>query len=239
LFGHWLEDPDDVGWIARRLEIGWRIARPKADTKHRWHDAENYGFLGTMEYLDEADEYDYCNFVVSYKLSDWFAIGASWDQIADVATPRSSNKHQDGEWKESGPSISAILTTPRLFDFLSPYAELGAHFPSASFDAYPWWTLGYPSPEYHASIGSPSTSNGGYRRVIDAEAANSMTLLWGLGLKAYLTENLALDLAYRHIDCDIDANYRQMLKGRTLVDHGSYKIPLSYSQLCFGVRWAF
>ncbi len=239
ILGYKLEDPDDVGWLARRLEIGWRIARAKADEKHCWHEEEKYGFLGTMEYLDEADSYDYCNLVASYKLFDWFAIGATWDRISEVATTRSDDNHQDGEWSEKGPSISAILTTPRLFGIASPYFELGFHFPSASFDPYSWWTLGYPSPAYYEAIGSPSKSNNGYERIITAQEADSMSLLWGIGLKVYVTENIALDLAYRHIDCDIDAQYRRYSNGQLLEDHGSYTIPLSYSQLCFGVRWAF
>ena len=239
VFGHWLEKSDDKGWIAGRLEIGWRVVRPEADTKHRWHDGEGYGFLGTMEYLDEADDYDFLNFVVSYKLTDWFALGATWDRISEVATTRSSDNHQDGEWKESGPSLSAVLTTPRLFDFFSPYAEVGVHFPSGTFDAYPWWANGYPSPAYYASIGSPATLNGSYQRVITAQESDSMTLLWGVGLKFYLADHFAIDLAYRHIDCDIDAEYRLYAGGRMISDHGAYKIPLSYSQLCLGVRWAF
>ncbi len=243
ILGYKLEDPDDVGWRARRVEIGWRIARVKADKKHRWHEAETeeeeYGFLGSMEYLDETDSYDYCNLVASYKIFDWFAIGATWDRISEVATTRSEDNHQDGEWSEKGPSLSAILTTPRLFGIVSPYFELGLHFPSASFDPYSWWTLGYPSPAYYESIGSPSKSNNGYERIITAQEADSITTLWGIGLKVYVTENIALDLAYRHIDCDIDAHYRRYSNGHLLEDHGSYTIPLSYSQLCFGARWAF
>ncbi len=243
IFDYKLENPDDVGWLARRLEIGWRIARIKADKKHCWHEAktkeEEYGFLGSMEYLDETDSYDYCNLVASYKIFDWFAIGATWDRISEVATTRSDDKHQDGEWREKGPSISAILTTPRLFGIASPYFELGFHFPNASFDPYSWWTLGYPSPAYYESIGSPSRSNNGYERIITAQEADAMTLLWGVGLKVYVTENIALDLAYRHIECDIDAQYRLYSNGRMFFDHGSYTIPLNYSQLCVGVRWAF
>lgn len=237
--GGWLEDPDEAGWFAKRLEIGWRVARPKADTKQRWHDAEHYGFLGTMEKFDEADEYDFLNFVISYKLCDWIAIGATWDSISEVATTRSSDNHEDGEWKEHGPSVSAILTTPRIFNLLSPYAEFGLHFPTGTFDPYSWWSLGYPSPAYYSSIGSPATSNGTYRRVITAHESDSTTYLWGVGLKVYVTDNLALDVAYRHIDCDIDAEYRLYSRGRLLSDHGAYKIPLSYTQLCLGIRLAF
>ena len=242
-FGHWLEDPDEVGWIAGRLELGWRIARAKADKKHSWHEAQDgmdeYGFLGSMEYLNETENYHLFNLVASYKLCDWFAIGASWDRISEVATTRSEDNHQDGEWSEKGPSLSAILTTPRILDTVSPYLELGVHFPSASFDPYSWWTLGYPSPAYYESIGSPSTSNKGYERIITAKESDAMTFLWGVGLKVYVLENLALDIAYRHIDCDIDAHYRRTVKHRTIEDRGMFKIPLSYSQLCFGVRWAF
>ena len=239
IWGYRLEDPDEAGWFSRRLEIGWRVALPKADTKSRWHDVENYGFLGSMERFDEADDYYFSNFVISYKLSDWFAIGATWDEIAEVAHTRSADHHKDGEWTEQGPSISAILTTPRLYDFVSPYVEIGAHFPHASFDAYHWWAFGYPSPAEYAALGSPSRSNKGYRRVIDTKASDPVTLLWGAGIKFYVTENLALDLAYRHIDCDIDAHYHLNHKQRMFQDCGRYKIPLSYSQLCFGVRWAF
>ncbi len=243
IFGHWLESPREVGLIAGRLELGWRIARTKADTKHCWHEAEveedEYGFLGSMEYLNETDNYDHYNLVATYKIIDWFAIGVTYDRISEVATTRSEDSHQDGEWSEKGPSISAILTSPRIFDIVSPYFELGFHFPSASFDPYPWWTLGYPSPAYYESIGSPTTSNKGYERIITAQEADSRTRLWGIGLKVYVFENLVLDIAYRHIDCDIDAHYVRTVYGKTLEDHGSYTIPLSYSQLCFGIRWAF
>ena len=239
ILGYRLEDPDEVGWFARRLEVGWRIAWVKADTKHRWRDDEDYGFLGTMEYLNEDSRCDFSNPVVSYKIGDWFAIGATWDHISEVATTRSVDNHDDGEWTESGPSLSAILTTPRLFNLLSPYAELGVHFPNASFDAYHWWTLGYPSPAHYASIGYPTKANDDYRRVITAHEEDSVTFLWGVGLKLYVTDNFALDLAYRHIDCDVHAEYRLYSRDHQAMYHGSYKIPLDYSQVCFGIRYAF
>ena len=234
-----LEDRDEKGWITGRLEIGWRAAFAKVDDDSCWHEDKEEGFLGTMSFFDEADDVQPYNLVVAYHFCDWFGISASWDQISVIARTHTADAHEDGEWKEKGPTLTAVLMTPRIYDIFVPYAEAGVHFPSAKFDAYPWWALGYSSNQDYHDRGCPKILNGGYRRNIDASETDSTTFVWGVGLKIFLTDNLSIDVAYRHIDVDETAHFILKHAGRVTRDNGYYDIPLSYSELCAGLRWAF
>jgi opacity protein-like surface antigen len=226
-------------FIARRLEIGWRAAIPRLDKDHRWNAQKGEGFLGTMADFDLIDHVYFTNFILQYNILSFLGLSLTWDQVGVVAVTQTDDRHKDGEWKEHGPTLTAVLSTPRLFDHLQAYAEIGPHFSFATFDDYTWWGKGWASPADWAYWGSPSTSNKGYTRHIDAKADSPVTLAWGFGLKLFLTENFVVDAAYRHIDADIDAHFTTRIKGHLQHEQGRYTVPLSYSEFCVGLRWAF
>ena len=226
-------------FIARRVEIGWRAAIPRLDEDHRWNARTGEGFLGTMADFDLVDHVYFTNFILQYNILPFLALSLAWDQVGAAATTHTEDHHKDGEWKEHGPTLTAVLSTPRIFDILQAYAEIGPHFPTATFDAETWWANGWASNSDWREFGSPSAPRNDYTRHIDAKADSSVTLAWGLGLKLFLNENFAIDAAYRHIDADIDAHYTTRIKGRLHGDNGRYTVPLSYSEFCVGLRWAF
>lgn len=230
---------EDGGYIADRLEVGLRAAHVRLDKSRCWNDDSNSGFLGTISHLYETKNFRFSNVVLSYKLTDWFAIGATWDETAELAGTHLEDDHIDGEWRERGPTLSAVFIAPRMANMFEVYAEVGAHFPDAEFDAYPWWTYGYSSYERYQHFGSRNKPFGGYSRHIEATQKDDVTLACGIGLKCYITRNLALDIAYRHIDCDVNAHFYLIKRGDLMTDRGQYVIPFSYSQLCAGLRWAF
>ena len=234
-----LEKKDEKGWITGRLEIGWRAAAVQVDDDYCWNEDTQSGFLGTMASFEENDDVQFSNFIIAYHLTDWLGVSATWDQVAVTARTHTEDNHVDGEWKEDGPTLTAVLTTPKLLDCIVPYAEAGVHFPSASYEPNPWWSLGYPSQKVYDEFGAPKTARKKYRRLIDASEADSMTFVWGVGLKVYLTDYLVLDVAYRHIDVDETAHFYLQHDGRTTTDSGYFNIPLSYSELCAGIRLAF
>ena len=236
---HLVKKTDQKGWIHGRLEIGWRLAMPNLDDDYCWDESQETGFLGTMSWFEEKDDVELTNFILAYHFTDWFGVSASWDQIAATAYTHTIDHHIDGDWKEHGPTLTAVLATPKLFGFLVPYGEFGVHFPTAKYEARPWWNLGYASQEIYDEFDHPKKARHGYRRIINATETDSTTFVWGVGLKCYLTDNLVIDVTYRHVDVDETAHFYLMSGSHLLTDNGYYDIPLSYSELCAGLRWAF
>lgn len=227
-------------WYRDRLEIGLRVSFNEMDTKDKWDEGEQEGFLGTIAHFENKNKMQFSNIVLSYRVLDWLSVGATWDMIDEVAVTRTEDLHCDGEWKDSGPSLSLVFNYPKkLFGFLTPYAEIGTHFSNGTFEAYPWWHLGYASPSVYRELGSPSKGRGSYRRYICSEESETLTLLWGAGLKVHITDRFLLDFAYRHIDCDQTAHFYLERGGVLLKDNGLYDIPLSYAQFCAGIRYVF
>ncbi len=237
-FVFFTEDDRELGPIEGRLEIGFRAAAAKIKTKSKWNAERGEGFLGTMAYFDETESQYFSNLIISYKLAKWFAVSATYDEIAVVGRTETEDKHEDGEWYDKGPSLTAVFTSPyKLFDVVVPYAEVGLHFSDAGFDAYPWWGNGYGSPKDYEDLGRPSEAR--KYRVIDAES-DGTSMVWGIGAKIYLTDNLLLDIAYRQINCEQTAHYYiNTVSGVRVLDKDGYVIPFDYSQLCVGLRWAF
>ncbi len=235
------DDDDELGIIKGRLEVGYRYVSRKLETTSKWNSEINEGFLGTMAYLEENTEAGSANNIfVSYKLFRWLAVSGTYDEISAIAYTETEDHHPDGEWYDKGPSVTAVLISPKIFNFISPYVEVGYHFSDSSFNAYPWWELGYTSPEVYNKLGNPSEYRKGKHRIIDAVAKNDKNLIWGVGAKVFLTDNLIFDIAYRRISNTIMADYSIVLdETNYILDRDGYEVPFDYTQVTMGVHWLF
>lgn len=228
-------------YIKGHLEIGLRWASHELDTPTKYDPKTGLAFIGTISELQEDDSFALYP-VITYNFTKWFGFGFTWDSLSATAhTAHTNDKHNDGEFTTKGPTLSAILTIPLFDGKFVPYGEIGGNFASADFDAEYWWEYGYGSPADYQSMGSPKDGRprNGKHRVIEAKEATKTGLVYGYGAKLYFTENLCLDLAYRHVNADADTLFYVRSSGRRITAAVPTKIPLDYSMFTAGLRYAF
>lgn len=246
-------DEGDIDWgataqlfydsqICNHLEIGLRFAKHTLDKPTKYDEKTELAFIGTISELKEDDSFSLYP-VITYGFNDWFGIGFTWDSLTATAhTAHTLDKHNDGTFSTKGPTFTGILTIPGILDSkLIPYAELGFNHASASFDPEYWWEYGYGSPEHYKSAGCPKDGKlyNNKHRAINTKAGTKFGLVYGFGIKYYIIENLCLDLSYRHVNADAKCDFFYKIAGVTVFDAGYVTLPLDYSVIEFGLRYAF
>lgn len=229
-------------FIRDRLEIGLRWDFRSLDNPTKWDAEKNWGFVGTISELQEKDP-SFANIYIGYSISEWFGLGLTWDSLKATAhTGYTIDGHNDGDFVTEGPTLTAVFTVPGILDDkLVPYAEVGAYFVSAEFDAAYWWEYGYALPAAYQELGSPKDykPRNGKHRIIDTKESTKLGFVYGIGVKYYFTNYLCLDLAYRHINAEASAHYYMQIGNKVVIDHEKQKIPMDHSVFSVGLRYAF
>lgn len=230
-------------YICNHLEIGIRWGFPKIDHAKKWDGKRDWGFIGTISELQEDIPAIPHNLVINYFFTEWIGMGFAWDSLKATAhTGYTVDRHDDGQFATRGPTLTLVLSVPDVLEGrLVPYAEVGANFPYAEFNAGYWWEYGFSSPGDYKEAGSPTNHKprNGKHRYIDTREKSKIGLVYGAGAKYFLTQHLCLDFSLRHINADAESHFYYTIGHKIAGDHDPEKVSLDYTVFAAGLRYAF
>lgn len=209
------------------LEIGTRTlyTQLKDDQKG---DGVKSSYIGTLNYLDEEQDYVPDRIYIQYFFNDYLGLGLSYDHVEAKTLERNSAAVEggsgvgDGKVGVSGPILYAVGRYPTETAF-TPFVEIGVAFYSSYFDEDADWKY----------------DNAKHReRNMNTDDATAFVL--GLGCDYQITDNWSVNLYARLVagaDVDTTAEYVYKSKPSEPFREGSF--PLDYYGFGLGVKYSF
>lgn len=224
--------PSFADWLDGHLDLGLRFATVELDDPEKTD-----GFIGTITQLDVEQESFPYHAVALLRFNRWLGFSLAWDQMQAEAITDTDDHHHDGVFESKGPVCSLVAEYEFPYH-IQPYLEAGVYFGEASFEAEPWWGLGYATSDDWELLGRQSTLRNGKRRVIDTTSSGP-GFEYGGGVLVRFSDAWAIDLAFRHLDAEADAHFYIKQGSRIISDHETITLPLSYTVLSAGLRYLF
>ncbi|MCZ7590709.1 MAG: hypothetical protein M5U15_00550 [Kiritimatiellae bacterium] len=209
------------------LEIGTRIlyTQLKDDQKG---DGLNRSFIGTLNYLDEEQDYVPDRIYIQYFFNEYIGLGVSYDHIEAKTLERNSAVIEggsgagDGKVGARGAILYAVGRYPTDSAF-TPFAEIGVGFYSSYFDEDADWKY-----------------DNVKRRERHMNTDNATAFVLGLGCDYQINDNWSVNVYGRLVaglDIDTTADYVYKSKPSETFREGSF--PLDYYGFGVGVKYAF
>ena len=178
------------------------------------------GFLGTIEGLEEEQDYAPTRLYAQYAFTDYVGIGVSYDKLRvrtithfyEWEDESTRPLHTDGDFEFQGPIFYALLAYPNESRF-TPFGEIGLAYYMAEFQPTEDW------------------GDGG-RRELRTEDAMGFAIAGGCDIA--LTDNWAVNGYVRYVDVELDVDYYLNKRYRT-----SAVFPMSYTAMGLGVSYTF
>jgi outer membrane protein W len=201
----------------RGLEVGTRIIHVmlQEDEKGTGTDTRDDNFLGSIDMLDEDQDYAPTRLYLQYFFSENFGVGISYDSVEADAKDESAS---DGVISVDGPILYLVGRYPNASDF-TLFAELGVAFYQSSFDPVEGWA-----------------DDGDFRRFMETDDTEALVL--GFGCDYAITESLSVNLYARVVEgASFDAAHYNTEDASKPRQSGSFN--LDYFGTGVGIKYAF
>lgn len=208
---------DGEAGALRGLEIGTRILHVmlQEDEKGTGTDTRDDNFLGSIDILDEDQDYVPTRLYAQYFFSDILGVGISYDKVEADAKDETAS---DGTISMDGP----ILYLVGRYDngsALVPFAEVGIAFYQNSFDPTEEWA-----------------DDGDFRRFMKLDDTEALVL--GFGCDYRFTESLSMNLYARVVEgASFDAAHFNTEDASHPRQSGSFN--MDYFGAGIGIKYAF
>lgn len=217
--------PATSGSKLKGLEIGTRVLYIQLKEDQRG-DGLTRSYVGTLNYLDEEQDYVPNRIYVQYFFNEYLGLGVSYDRVEAKTLEHNNIDGQssigDGNVGASGPILYAVGRYPTSTAF-TPFAEIGVGFYSSYFDESAEWKY-----------------DNAKRRERHMNTDNATAFVLGIGCDYRINANWSVNVYGRLVsglDLDTTADYVYKSKPRETFREGSF--PLDYYGLGFGVKYAF
>lgn len=212
------EQPAGGGSALKGLEVGTRILhiQLREDSRGTGTPTREDNFLGSIDRLEEEQNYAPVRAYLQYFVNDYIGAGISYDTVE--ADARDANA-SDGILEFSGPILYVVGRLPTEY-YWTPFVELGVAFYNASFSEDEEWA-------------DTGTFERRYMEVEDSEA-----LVVAVGCDYNFTENLSANVYARLVDgAKADAGHFQT--GNTRIPRQVGDFVLDYIGFGAGLKYAF
>jgi len=209
----------------RGWEIGTRVIHTELQKTKQGRGTQINGdwggtYLGSLNYIDEEQDYVPSRIYIQYFFSDFLGAGLSYDKIEAKTGEKKRGGDPalsgpgDGNVGGEGPIAYLVCRIPNNSIFV-PFAEAGVAYYFSYFDENDW-------------------SDGG-RRFMKTEDTAALVLAIGCDVK--LTENLSINAYLRTVE-GVDIDTESWRRGAHSPERtGSF--PLDYYGVGVGVKYAF
>ena len=205
--------------LVNKVQVGTRVTMFELKDKER---PLNNRYLGSINKLDEDQDYAPIKAFLKYWPVDWAAVGVSYDKIrAETLTDEPGKpSYTDGTLQLDGPIYSLTFALPNKTP-VTPYVELGWMDVSGSFDGNSSW----------------SNAHGidGYQTLVIRKSDGGAT--WGVGCDIQIKGGWACNLLYREIDAEMTVD--QVIMGSINEANSNRKFDLSSRFFGGGVSYRF
>lgn len=209
------------------LEIGTRsiYVQLKDDQKG---DGLRSSYIGSLNYLDEEQDYVPDRIYIQYFFNDYLGLGISYDHIEAKTLERNNAAIEggsgagDGKVGARGPILYAVGRYPNDSAF-TPFVEIGAAFYSSYFDEDDDWKY-----------------DNAKRRERKMNTDDTVAFVLGLGCDYRINDNWSVNAYARLVSgADVDATAEYVYKNKPSEPFREGSFPLDYYGFGLGVKYSF
>jgi hypothetical protein len=213
------DEGEEASWFVNRLVVGTRVTSYGLKEKKR--PPSNH-FLGSINTLDEDQDYAPFKAFLNYFPVRWGGVGVSYEKISAVTLTEEPGEttYTDGTFTIDGPIFYGVLALPNRTR-VTPFVELGMMVPSGSFDANSAWANAHGIQGY---------------QTLDVREVNGGEM-WAVGCDIRVKEGWSCNLIYREIKADIVVDH--VLLGSLNQSNSNRPFDLSSSFVGGGVSYCF
>jgi len=205
--------------LVNKVEVGTRVTMFELKDKSR---PMSNRYLGSINKLDEDQDYTPIKAFLKYWPVDWAGVGVSYDKIrAETITDKPGEaRYSDGTFQIEGPIYSLTLAMPNK-TAVTPYVELGWMNLSGSFEAASGW--------------ANARGIDGYQMLVIRKTEGGGT--WGAGCDIRIKDGWSCNLLYREVDAELTVDH--VLNGELNLANSNRKFDLSSRFYGGGVSYRF